>query len=175
MDRIAITTGLTESVRIERDNGLLNPTSFNQYFHDDYGYIKTGTTPGSINRLYYNSITLDKSEHVVIDLGDLPTEPGGIGSGGKISTLNGLSVIVTSNPSDLTITGKGVLLGDSSGGSHTNLMFGSNNVVVTIPRNPGFFVWASDEGVTLTGSKLKITNMDDENKTTVIIKIIGRS
>lgn len=174
MDSISVTTDVTESVYIAVDNGTLNPTTFRQLKTVDAGYGTVGSTTATIDRLYYNSLTLGKSETVGIDLTSLPTEPGGVGPGGAVVTLNGLSVVIVAN-GDSTITGSGLRIGDSSGTNMAQMMFGSVSTTLDIPKDPGVFVWAGDVGVARGGNSIKFTNLDSSNSITFTVKITGRS
>lgn len=174
MDSISVTTNVTESVYIAVDNGTLNPTTFRQMKTAEAGYGTVGSATATIDRLYYNSITLGKSETIGIDLTSLPTEPGGVGSGGAVTTINGLSVVI--GPSgDTTITGSGLRIGDSSGTNMAKMMFGSVSTTFDIPKDPGLFNWAGDVGCARGGNSIKFTNLDSSNSITFTVKITGRS
>lgn len=174
MDSISVNTNVTESVYIAVDNGTLNPTTFRQLKSSEAGYGTVGSTTTTIDRLYYNSITLGKSETISIDLTSLPTEPGGVGSGGAVVTLNGLSVVIVPS-GDTTITGSGLRIGDSSGANMAKMMFGSVSTTFDIPKDPGIFVWGGDVGVARGGDSIKFTNLDSSESITFTVKITGRS
>lgn len=174
MDSISVNVNVTESVYIAVDNGTLNPTTFRQQKSSEAGYGTVGSTTTTIDRLYYNSLTLGKSETVGIDLTSLPTEPGGVGSGGAVVTLTGLSVIIVAN-GDSTITGSGLRIGDSAGTNMAKMMFGSVSTTFDLPKDPGIFVWGGDVGVPRGGNSIKFTNLDSSNSITFTVKITGRS
>lgn len=174
MDSVSVNTNISQSVHIKDDNGTLNPTYFSQLREDSSGYGTVGSSTGQIDRLYYASHTLDKSGTVGINLTSLPTEPGGVGSGGAIATVTLLHVKIFPN-SDTTITASGLTMGDTAGTDMAKLMFNNVSTTFNIPKDPGLFSWGGDVGVARGGNSIKFTNQDSSNTITFTVLIAGRS
>lgn len=174
MDSVSLTNAISTYVRVQVDNGTLNPTTFTQLREDSAGYGVVGSSTGQIDRLYYAQHTLDKSATVGVNLTSLPTEPGGVGSGGSLATLTLLHIKIEPNE-DSTITASGLRLGDTSGTNMAKLMFSDVSVTVNIPSSPGVFSWSGDGGVARGGNSIKLTNLDSSNTITFNLLIVGRS
>lgn len=174
MDSVSLTVQVAHDIQLSEDNGSLNPTRFAQGRETSAGYGTVGTSAGSIDRIYYDEIVLDKSGSTTIALTSLPIEPAGVGSGGAIATLTELFLELRPNASS-TITASGVRLGDATGTGMAKMMFGSVSTTVDVHKTPGVFFWASDTGVARGGDSIKITNLDSSNTVTLNLLLTGRS
>lgn len=174
MDSVTINQRVAHRVNLKVDNGDLAASVFDDSHENSFGYSSIGTTSTAIDRIYYDTLVLDKSGTIGINLTSLPVSPPEA-SGGAVVKIVGLYVEPIDNTSGTNASS--LRIGDSSGTNMAKLWWGSVSTTVTVGGADynGHYSHHDATGVAVGGNSIKFTNLDSSNTLTFNVLIIGRS